>query len=86
VYLVFQKARCNRLKALEKAMTNVETLQAAGLIEMEHPLTEDEVASVNQLSSAEVDALISVKAKLGEEFFKRKVHTPDGHRLGTMIF
>lgn len=66
-------------------MTNVERLQQAGLIETEHPLTPDEVNSVNQLSSAEVDALISVRAKLGDDFFKRKVQVGDTHRMGTMI-
>lgn len=66
-------------------MTNVERLQQAGLIETEHPLTPDEVNSVNQLSSAEIDALISVRAKLGDDFFKRKVPMGDSHRMGTMI-
>ena len=66
-------------------MTNVENLQQAGLIQTAHPLTSDEIASVNQLSPAEIDALISVRAKLGDDFFSRKVHTDDGHRLGTLI-
>jgi hypothetical protein len=66
-------------------MTNVEKLQAAGLIQLSHPLTDAEIENVNQLSAAEVDALISVKAKLGDDFFDRKVETDDGHRLGTMI-
>jgi len=66
-------------------MTNVERLQQAGLIETDHPLTSDEVNSVNQLSPAEVDALISVRAKLGDDFFKRKVQVGDTHRMGTMI-
>jgi hypothetical protein len=68
-----------------KIMTNIERLQQAGLIEVNHPLTPDEVNSVNQLSSAEVDALISIKAKLGDDFFTRKVPVGDGHRMGTMI-
>ncbi|HEX4004875.1 MAG TPA: aroma-sacti cluster domain-containing protein [Acidobacteriaceae bacterium] len=66
-------------------MTNIERLQQAGLIEVDHPLTAEEVNSVNQLSSAEVDALISVKAKLGDSFFSRKVAVGDSHRMGTMI-
>jgi hypothetical protein len=66
-------------------MTNVESLQQAGLIQTAHPLTDDEIASVNQLSPAEIDALISVRAKLGDDFFSRKVQTDDGHRLGTLI-
>jgi hypothetical protein len=66
-------------------MTNVDKLQEAGLIHLSHPLTDAEAASVNQLSPAEVDALISVKSKLGDDFFDRKVETGDGHRLGTLI-
>jgi hypothetical protein len=67
-------------------MTNLERLQQAGLIEVQHPLTPEEVNSVNQLSSAEIDALISVRAKLGDDFFTRKVPMGDSHRMGTMIF
>ena len=66
-------------------MTNAEQLQQAGLIEGSHPLTGDEVESINQLSPAEIEALISVRAKLGDDFFKRKVQTDEGHRLGTVI-
>lgn len=67
-------------------MTNLERLQQAGLIEVNHPLTPDEVNSVNQLSSAEIDALISIRAKLGDDFFTRKVPMGDSHRMGTLIF
>lgn len=66
-------------------MTNLERLQQAGLVEVDHPLTADEVNSVNQLSPAEIDALISIRAKLGEDFFTRKVKMGDSHRMGTMI-
>jgi hypothetical protein len=66
-------------------MTNLERLQQAGLVEVNHPLTDDEVISVNQLSSTEIDALISIRAKLGEDFFTRKVKMGDSHRMGTMI-
>jgi hypothetical protein len=70
----------------EYSVTNVEQLQQAGLIQTHHPLTPEEVATVNNLSSAEVDALISVKAKLGDQFFARKVPDGDGgHRMGTLI-
>jgi hypothetical protein len=68
-----------------KVMTNIERLQQAGLIEVHHPLTPEEVNSVNQLSSAEIDALISVRSKLGDDFFNRKVQVGDAHRMGTMI-
>jgi hypothetical protein len=66
-------------------MTNIERLQQAGLIEVNHALTPDEVNSVNQLSSAEVDALISVRSKLGDDFFNRTVQVGDCQRMGTMI-
>lgn len=66
-------------------MSNLERLQAAGLIEVNHTLTPDEVNSINQLTPAEVDALISVRAKLGDDFFNRKVQVGDTHRMGTMI-
>ena len=45
-------------------MTNVERLQQAGLVQTHIPLTDDEIKSVNALSPAEIDALISVRAKL----------------------
>lgn len=67
-------------------MSNFERLQAAGLIEVNHQLTPDEMNSINQLTSAEVDALISVRAKLGDDFFNHKVQVgPNTHRMGTMI-
>lgn len=66
-------------------VNNLQRLQAAGLIEVQHALTPDEISSINQLSSAEVDALISVRAKLGDDFFNRKVPMGDSHRMGTVI-
>jgi hypothetical protein len=66
-------------------MSNLERLQAAGLIDVQHSLTNDEITSINQLSSTEVDALISVRAKLGDDFFNRKVKVGDSHRMGTMV-
>ncbi|MBW4025973.1 hypothetical protein [Acidipila rosea] len=66
-------------------MSNVERLQQAGLIQIHHPLTDAEIQSVNQLSPAEIDALISVRVKLGDEFFQRKVQDGDSHRMGTLL-
>lgn len=65
-------------------MTNFDRLQSAGLIEVQHSLTAEEINSINQLSATEVDALISVRTKLGDDFFKRKVKVGDSHRMGTM--
>ena len=67
-------------------MANVDRLQQAGLIKDPHQLTADEAAKVNQLSPAEVDAMVSVHGKLGTDFFDRKVPQDDGHRYGTIIF
>jgi len=68
-------------------MTNVERLQTAGLLQSPHLLTDDEEDKLNQLSSTEVDTLISVRDKLGADFFARKVPADDGaHRCGTLIF
>jgi hypothetical protein len=69
----------------EFALTNVEQLEHAGLIQTHNPLTPEEAETVNNLSSAEVEALISVKAKLGDKFFQRKVQDGDCHRMGTLI-
>ncbi len=69
----------------EDCVTNVERLQQAGLIVAHHPLTEEEVGNVNGLSGAEIDALISVRAKLGDAFFERKVQDGDSHRMGTLL-
>ena len=66
-------------------MSNVEKLQQSGLIQTEHPLTDEEIQNVNQLSPAEIDALISVRAKLGDAFFERKVPHGDSHRMGTIL-
>ena len=65
-------------------MTNVERLQQAGLVQIHHPLTDAKVQSVNQLSAAEIDALISVRVKLGDDFFQRKVQDGDSNRMGTL--
>ncbi|HTV15664.1 MAG TPA: hypothetical protein VME68_13175 [Acidobacteriaceae bacterium] len=67
-------------------MSNFDRLQAAGLIEVHHALTPDEINSINQLTPAEVDAIISVRTKLGDDFFNRKVPAGDTHRMGTLIF
>jgi hypothetical protein len=66
-------------------MSNLQRLQAAGLVEVQHALTPDEINNINQLSSSEVDALISVRAKLGDSFFNHKVPMGDSHRMGTVI-
>ena len=44
--------------------TNVEKLQAAGVLNSEH-CTDAHLAAINKLSAAEVTALIKVKKKVG---------------------
>jgi hypothetical protein len=67
-------------------MANVDRLKQAGLLDEPHQLTADEETKINQLSPAEVDALVSVHGKLGPDFFERKVPKDDGHRYGTIVF
>ena len=67
-----------------KNMSNFARLQSAGLIEVQHSRTDGEINSINQLSATEVDALISVRVKLGDDFFNRKVKVGDSHRMGTL--
>lgn len=66
-------------------MTNVERLEKAGLVKTHHPLTPEEIAQVNQLSQAEVDALVSVKAKLGDKFFEHKERPGVSNHMGTLF-
>ncbi len=54
-------------------MTNVETLMEAGVVPGDHTLTSDEVSVINGLSASEVQALISIKQKLGDDFIQRNV-------------
>ena len=66
-------------------MTNVERLEKAGLVKTHHPLTPEEIEQVNHLSQAEVDALISVKAKLGDKFFEHKENPGVANHMGTLF-
>ena len=54
-------------------MTNIETMQANGLVLKKHKISEADQKLLNSLSASEVKALISVKEKLGESFLK-KIH------------
>ena len=57
-------------------MTNIERLRKAGLIEPDYHFDQDEKDAIESLSGAEVDALISSKEKLGEDFIRE--HVPHG--------
>ena len=57
-------------------MTNLDRLEQAGLVEPNYQFDQDEKDAIESLSSAEVDALISSKEKLGEDFIRD--HVPHG--------
>jgi hypothetical protein len=52
-------------------MTNVEKLQDAKVLPVPHKLSKADEDKVNGLKPEEVDALIHVKAKLGDDFIQR---------------
>jgi len=52
-------------------MSNVETLQQAGLIPDASKLTPGETALINAMTAAEVSTLISVKQQLTDDFLMR---------------
>jgi hypothetical protein len=50
---------------------NWQRLEQAGLIKAGHQFSTEDRQLLESLSKAEVEALISVKTKLGEDFFNR---------------
>ena len=58
---------------MKAGTSNIETMQAHGLILKKHKISEGDQKLLNSLSASEVKALISVKNKLGEPFL-RKIH------------
>jgi hypothetical protein len=58
------------------AKTNLERLQEAGLVDKNYNFTAEEKATIESLTDAEVNHLISSKEKLGESFIKK--HMPHG--------
>mgnify|MGYP003288382865 CR=1 FL=1 len=58
------------------AKTNLERLQEAGLVDKDYEFTAEEEATIESLTDAEVNHLISSKEKLGESFIKK--HMPHG--------
>jgi hypothetical protein len=56
--------------------TNLEQLQQAGLVDEDYEFTAEENATIESLTDAEVNHLISTKEKLGEAFIKK--HVPHG--------
>ena len=52
-------------------LSKLERLEKAGLIRSGYQFSKEDQRLMESLSEVEVDALISVKTKLGEDFFNR---------------
>jgi hypothetical protein len=60
--------------ALEKSVSHLETLIAAGVIPHDHTLSAEDRSTIENLSPNEIQALVSLKQKLGDDFIKRNGH------------
>jgi hypothetical protein len=58
---------------MSQPMENLDVLISAGVIPQNHTLSADDIEAVNELSHAEVDTLIAVKFRLGDDFLQRNV-------------
>ena len=52
-------------------MTNMEKLKAAGVVPEDHTLSDNDSTAVDNLSDHEVQTLIGLKQKLGDDFVQR---------------
>jgi hypothetical protein len=52
-------------------MTNVEKLQAASILPTPSRLSRSDEDLINDLDPSEVDALVDIKAQLGDDFIQR---------------
>ena len=52
-------------------MTNVQKLQAANILPTPSRLSSSDEQLINNLDPTEVDALVDVKAQLGDDFIQR---------------
>ena len=50
---------------------NISVLQEAGVVAKKHKMTNSDVDLLNSLDKNEVDALISIRKKLGDDFLKK---------------
>ena len=57
-------------------MSNLATLIAAGVVPQNHTLSYEDQQTVEGLSQDEVNCLIDLKSKLGDDFIRR--NTADG--------
>jgi hypothetical protein len=54
-------------------MTNLEKLIKAGVVPPDHTLTDDDTLIIENLSHLEVECLVDLKQKLGDEFLRRNI-------------
>ena len=52
-------------------MSNLETLIAAGIVPEDHTLSDDDSQVIETLTHHEVQALVSLKEKLGDDLIRR---------------
>ena len=52
-------------------MDNLTKLMSAGVVPEDHTLTDDDIGVIHSLSDTEVQALVSLKQKLGDDFIQR---------------
>jgi hypothetical protein len=59
-------------------MSNLEKLKAGGVVPHDHKLSEADVTVIETLHEHEVQSLINLKQKLGDDFVKRNTRdTPN---------
>ena len=54
-------------------MANLDKLISAGVIPRDNSLSKDDINTINGLDPNEIDALISLRSKLGDDFLKRNM-------------
>ena len=52
-------------------MDNLTKLMTAGVVPQDHTLTDDDIGVIHSLSDDEVQSLVSLKEKLGDDFIRR---------------
>ncbi len=52
-------------------MDNLTKLMSAGVVPQDHTLTDDDIGVIHSLSDDEVQSLVGLKEKLGEDFIRR---------------
>ncbi len=52
-------------------MDNLTALKSAGVVPQNHTLSDDDIGVIHSLSDDEVQALVNLKQKLGDDFIQR---------------